>query len=89
MVVRGAILMFGLIIAVSTVQRWVAMPEVQPGADAKPAPVWLHLIPLVLASSMIVQFPAKDRGSPLLMISVGLILASLLLLWLFSAGHLG
>lgn len=88
-VVRGAILMFGLVIVVSTVRRWVEMPDAPAAPADQPTPVWLHVIPLVLASSMIVQFFARRRGSPLLMVSVGLILVSLVLLWLLSSGHLG
>lgn len=84
-VVRGAILVFGLIIVFSTARQWLSVPA----EPEKPVRVWFFVIPLVLASSMILQFFAKHRGSPLLAVSIGIICVSLLLLWLFAAGHLG
>lgn len=83
-VVRGAILLFGLIILSTTLQRWFTAP-VDP---EKPIPIWLHVIPIVLGSSMVVQFFAKQRRSKLLIASLGLVLLSLLLLWMFASGVL-
>lgn len=84
-VVRGAILMFGLVIISTTIRTWAATP-----ADVEPAPSpWPHVISLFLAASMVVQFFAKQRSSKFLSASIALILISLGLLWMYSAGHLG
>lgn len=84
-VVRGAILMFGLVIISTTIRTWAATP-----ADVEPTPSpWPHVISLFLAASMVVQFFAKQRSSKFLSASIALILISLGLLWMYSAGHLG
>jgi hypothetical protein len=84
-VVRGAILMFGLVIISTTIRTWAATP-----ADVEPTPSpWPHVISLFLAASMVVQFFAKQRSSKFLSASIALILIALGLLWMYSAGHLG
>ena len=84
-VVRGAILMFGIVIISTTLRTWAAAPEA-PDGSVNP---WPHVISLFLAASMVVQFFAKQRSSKFLSASIALILISLGLLWMYSAGHLG
>jgi hypothetical protein len=84
-VVRGAILMFGLVIISTTIRTWSATPA-DPEVVVSP---WPHVISLFLAASMVVQFFAKQRSSKFLSASIALILISLGLLWMYSAGHLG
>lgn len=83
LVIRGAILIFGLTIAGAAFQQW----QLQPEAETK-TPVWFFVISLVLASSMILQFFAKHRRSPLLAASLGIVCLSLALLWLLRSGYL-
>ena len=82
-VVRGALLMFGLVILATTFNQWRVQPE-----DAPPPPFVIYLLPVLLAASLVVQFFAKKRSSPLLLVSLGLIVITLGLLWLASQGYL-
>jgi len=82
LVVRGGILMFGVVILASTILRWRAAP-----ADARPD-AWFFVLPSLLAASMVLQYFARDRRSPLMLVSLGLVVASLVLLWLFARGAL-
>ncbi len=83
LVVRGAFLVLGLVIVVVTIQQWRNQPVEgpQPGLG-------FYLLPLMMASSLVVQFWGKTRRSPLLFVSLGLLVCSLVVLWLTVSGRL-